>query len=200
MATKSTSLIVHRTLDVKNWLLRPPTAKQARPGRCPRCHCASRPVGGVLGLHGHGQRDRQILGPPEVNAASTMTIVACQRYLCTSCGAVVMVVPRGIEPRRHYGRAAICLALALWALARQPTTVVRARVCAWSGRETTSWRTLARWGAAIASGSWPWCRAAAGPNARAAASRAAQIAAGSAPTMTAAPIWEQAYAGGAALV
>ena len=22
----------------KNWLLRPPTAKEARPGRCPRCH------------------------------------------------------------------------------------------------------------------------------------------------------------------
>jgi hypothetical protein len=100
-------------------------------------------------LHGYGQRDRQILGPPEVNAASTMTIVACQRYLCTSCGAVVMVVPRGIEPRRHYGRAAICLALALWALAGQPTPVVRTRVCAWPGRETTtSLRTLARWGAA----------------------------------------------------
>ena len=65
-------------------------------------------------MHGHGVRDRQLLGPPEVNAASTMTIVACQRYLCTSCGAVVMVVPRGIEPRRHYGRAAICLALAAW--------------------------------------------------------------------------------------
>ena len=81
-------------------------------------------------MHGHGQRDRQILGPPEVNAPSTMTIVACQRYLCTSCGAVIMVVPRGIEPRRHYGRAAICLALALWALAGQPTTVVRTRVWA----------------------------------------------------------------------
>lgn len=151
-------------------------------------------------MHGHGQRDRQILGPPEVNAVSTMTIVACQRYLCTSCGTVVMVVPRGIEPRRHYGRAAICLALALWALVGQPTTVVRTRVCAWPGRATTSWRTLARWGAAVASGSWPWCRAAKGSDARAAAGRAAQIAAGSASTMTAVPIWEQAYAGGGELI
>lgn len=151
-------------------------------------------------MHGHGQRDRQILGPPEVNAASAMTIVACQRYLCTSCGAVVMVVPRGIEPRRHYGRAAICLALALWALAGQPTTVVRTRVCAWSGPETTSWRTLARWGAAVASGDWPWCRAAMGLGARAAAGRAAQIAAGSAPATIPVSIWEQAYAGGAALI
>jgi hypothetical protein len=109
-------------------------------------------------------------------------------------------VKYAIEPRRHYGRAAICLALALWALAGQPTTVVRSRVCAWPGRETTSWRTLARWGATVASGGWPWCRAAKGSDARAAAGRAAQIAAGSAPTMTAVPIWEQAYAGGAALV
>src|SRR3954464_13596683 len=143
MATKSTSLIVHRALDVKNWLLRPPTAKEGRPGRCPRCHCASRPVGGALGLHGHGLRDRQILGPPEVNAASTMTIVACQRYLCTSCEAAAMVVPRGIEPRRHYGRAGICLRLALWALVGQPTTVVQTRVCAWRGRERASYGTLA---------------------------------------------------------
>jgi hypothetical protein len=200
MATKSTSLIVYRALDVKNWLLQPPTAKEARPGRCPRCQCASRPVGGRLGLHGHGQRDRQVLGPPEVNAAPMMTIVACRRYLCTSCGAVVMVVPRGIEPRRHYGRAAICLAMALWALAGQPTTVVRTRVCAWPGRATTSWRTLARWGAAVAAGRWPWCRAAMGPDARTAAGRAAQIAAGSASAAARVPIWELAYAGGAALV
>jgi hypothetical protein len=151
-------------------------------------------------LHGHGQRDRQILGPPEVNSASTMTIVACRRYLCTACGAVVMVVPRGVEPRRHYGRAAICLALALWALAGQPTTVVRTRVCAWPGRETTSWRTPARRAAAIAAGIWPWCRAARGLGPRAAAGRAAQIAAGSAPPMTAVPIWDLAYAGGAALI
>jgi len=151
-------------------------------------------------LHGHGLRDRQVLGPLEVGAASTMSIVACRRYLCTACDAVVMVVPRGIEPGRHYGRAAICLALALWALAGQPTTVVRTQVCAWPGRETTSWRTLGRWAAAVASGAWPWGRAAMGLGARAAAARAAQIAAGLAPPMTPGPIWAQSYAGGAALV
>jgi hypothetical protein len=151
-------------------------------------------------LHGHGLRARQVLGPLEVGAASTTSVVACRRYLCTACGTVVMVVPRGIEPRRHYGRAAICLALALWALAGQPTTAIRTQVCAWPGRETTSWRTLGRWATAAASGDWPWCRAAAGLNARAAAARAAQIAAGWAPAMTPGPIWAQAYAGGAALV
>jgi hypothetical protein len=200
MTTQRSSLFVHRGLDVKNWLLRPPTVKEARPGRCPQCQCASRPTGEALGLHGHGLRDRQVLGPPEVGLAATMTIVACRRYLCTACGTVVMVVPRGIEPRRHYGRAAICLALALWALAGQPTTVVRTQVCAWPGRETTSWRTLRRWAAAVASGAWPWCRAAAGLDARAAAARAAQIAASLAPSSTPGPLWARAYAGGAALV
>jgi hypothetical protein len=152
-------------------------------------------------LHGHGVRDRQVLGPPEVGLASTTLLVACQRYLCTACGAVVMVVPRGIEPRRHYGRAAICLALALWALVGQPTTVVRAQVCARPGAATTtSWRTLRRWVAAVAAGAWPWCRTAAGLTALVAAARAAQIAAGLAPAMTPGPIWAQAYAGGAALI
>ena len=200
MATKSILLIVHRTLDVKNWLLRAPKVQEARPGRCPRCQCASQPTGASLGMHGHGRRDRQVLGPPEIGLPSTRAVVSCRRYLCTACGAVVMVVPRGIEPRRHYGRAAICLALALWALVGQPTTVVRTQVCAWPGRETTSWRTLARWATAVASGDWPWCRAAAGLDRRAAAARAAQIAAGCAPAVTPGSIWAQAYAGGAALV
>jgi len=200
MATKNISLIVHRALDVKNWMLRPPSVKEARPGQCPQCHGASRPTGGALGLHGHGVRDRQVLGPPEIGLAPAMLLVVCRRYVCTSttCGAVVMVVPRGLEPGRHYGRAAICLSLALWALGKQPTTAVRTQVCARSCPTTTSWRTLGRWAAAAASGAWSWCRTA-GLTARAAAARAAQIAAGLAPAMTPGPIWAQAYAGGAAM-
>jgi len=88
----------------------------------PRC---SRPVGACWACTATASATVRFWGPPEVHAAPTMTIVVGQRYLCTAYGAVVMVVPRGIEPRRHYWRAAICLALALWALAGQPTTVVR---------------------------------------------------------------------------
>jgi hypothetical protein len=200
MATKSISLIVHRALDVNIWLQRPPSVEEARPGRCPRCDAAGRPSGGPLGLHGHGQRDRQVRGPLEIASASTTSVIACRRYLCVGCGAVVTVVPRGIEPRRHYGRAAICLALALWALSGQPTTEVRARVGAWHSREATSWRTLHRWGVAIASGAWSWCASAEGLAPRAAAGRAAQIAAGLAPTLMRGPVCALAYAGGAALM
>jgi hypothetical protein len=199
-ATKSTSVIVHRALDVKIWLQRPPTVEEARPGRCPRCATAGRPLGGPVGLHGHGVRDRQVRGPLEVTAPSTTSVIACRRYLCIGCRAVITVVPRGVEPRRHYGRAAICLALALWALGGQPTTVVRSRVGSWPSQEATSWRALRRWGAAIASGAWSWCATAMGLPPRAAAARAAQMAAGSAPTLTPGPVWERAYAGGAALL
>ena len=198
-ATKNTSVIVHRTLDVKDWLQRPPTAEEARPGACPRCAAASRPLGGAVGLHGHGLRDRQVRGPPEVGAPSVQLMIACRRYLCTTCDAVLTVVPRGIEPRCHYGRAAICMALALWALGGQPTTVVRDRICSWPSRAATSWRSLRRWAAAVAAGAWSWCEAATGLMPRAAAARAGQIAAGRAPPATPGPIWEQAYAGGATL-
>jgi hypothetical protein len=200
VTTKNISLIVHRALDVKIWLQRPPTVEEARPARCPRCDTAGRPVGSALGLHGHGLRDRQVRGPRDVTAASTTIVIACRRYLCVGCGTVLTVVPRGIEPRRHYGRAAICLALALWALRGQPTTAVRAQVGAWPSREATSWRTLRRWAAAAASGAWSWCAAASGLAPRAAATRAAQIAAGHAPATTAGPVCALAYAGGAALV
>lgn len=198
--TKNISLIVYRALDVKNWMQRPPSVEEARPGHCPRCAAASRPLGGPVGLHGHGLRDRQVRGPLEIGAASTMSVIACRRYRCVTCGVVVTVVPRGIEPRRHYGRAAICLALALWALGGQPTTEVRARVGAWPSQEASSWRSLGRWAAAVAAGAWSWCRAAAGMPAREAAARAGQRAAGLAPPGTTGPIWEQAYAGGSALI
>jgi len=199
-ATKSISLIVYRALDVKIWMQRPPTVEEARPGSCPRCEAASRPPGDRLGLHGHGLRDRQVRGPLAIDAPSTTAVIACRRYLCTSCGAVLTVVPRGIEPRRHYGRAAICLALALWAVAGQPTAAVQRRVCAWTTpTSTTSWRALRRWALAVASGAWSWCGTA-GLASRAAAARAAQIAAGRAPPSTSGPIWELAYAGGAAII
>lgn len=105
-----------------------------------------------------------------------------------------MVVPRGVEPRRHYGRAAIALALGLWALAGEPARAVRQRVCAWpvAGAAATGWPTLRRWADA--------CGQALGlGKGRAAAGRFAQIAAGRAPPLITGPVWSLAYAGGAAM-
>lgn len=71
----------------------------------------------------------------------------CRRYRCTTCGAVLLVVPRGVAPRRHYGYAAIALALALWVVVGEPVREVRRRVCAWplTSTRTSVWPALRRW-------------------------------------------------------
>jgi hypothetical protein len=195
--TKSTSRpsqIVHNARDVKSWLARPPSVEEARPGRCPACGCASRPNGGALGLHGHGLRDRQQRGPLTADGAPTTAVVACRRYRCARCGAIAVVVPRGVAPRRQYSQAAISMALAMWGLLAMPAEAVRARVCAWRvrGPGATGWATLRRWAQAA--------RTADGTSLRAVAGRVAQVAVGRAPPGDrGAPLWAQAFAGGASM-
>jgi hypothetical protein len=192
--TSSTSRIIYNALDVKGWLARPPSAAEARPGQCPGCAAASRPVGGALGLHGHGLRDRQLRGPLAANGEPTTAVVGCRRYRCTRCRAILLVMPRGVAPRRQYSQAAISMALALWGLMAMPATAVRERVCAWRvrGPSSTGWSTLRRWAQAA--------RGAAGLTLRQVAGRAAQIAVGRAPPVDrGAPLWAQAFAGGSTM-
>lgn len=193
-STQSSSRIVHHALDVKGWLAAPPSVEDARPGACVACGEASRPVGGGLGLHGHGLRDRQVCGPLDADGPPTWVVIACRRYLCVACDSILTVVPRGVAPRRHYGQAAIAMALALWAVLGESVGEVRRRVCAWrisheSGRR---WPTLRRWANAA--------RAAlgdAGLTLETAAARAAQRAIGRAPPEARhGPRWAQAFAGG----
>jgi len=112
-----------------------------------------------------------------------------------SCKAILLVVPRGVAPRRHYGYAAIAVALTLWMLVREPVAEVRRRVCAWpSSYESPSrWPTLRRWARAA--------RDALGHelSLEAAAARWAQIAIGRAPPhLRDGALWAQAFAGGSA--
>jgi hypothetical protein len=196
-STQSNSRIVHHALDVKGWRASPPSVESARPGMCVVCGAASRPVGGGLGLHGHGFRDRQVRGPLDPEGTPTWIVLACRRYTCTGCDAVLIVVPRGIAPRRHYGHAAIAMALALWAIVGEPVAEVRRRVCAWriTDESSTRWPALERWARAardaIGDASLPLV---------AAAARAAQSAIGRAPPQSrGAPRWAQAFAGGSAM-
>jgi hypothetical protein len=196
-STSRCSRIVHHVLDVKGWRASPPSVERARPGACVVCGEASRPVGGNLGLHGHGLRDRQVRGPLDPDSPPTWIVIACRRYTCTACDAILTVVPRGIAPRRHYGFAAISMALALWAIVDASIAEVRRRVCA--SRLTvecpTRWPALERWARAA--------RDAIGDTSLslvAAAARAAQTAMGRAPPdMRSAPRWAQAFAGGSAM-
>jgi hypothetical protein len=144
--TRSTSQIIHHALDVKTWLAAPPTVEAARPPSCP-CGVASREPGRRLGLHGHGLRERQVRGPVVADGRPLTVTLVCRRYRCTACATVVLVVPRGVAPRRHYGFAAIAMALTLWLLVGEPIREVRRRVCAWqiTRESTSSWSTLRRW-------------------------------------------------------
>ena len=196
-STRSTLLIVYNKLDVKGWIAQPPPPEAARPGMCPRCGRASRPAGGCLGLQGHGFRDREILGPPDAHAAPAKTLVRCRRYRCLGCKAIILVVPRGVAPRRHYGLAAIAMALTLWAVMQQRPLEVRERVCV--ARDTvwgTEWPTLRRWARAARAR----LKLPAVFTLREVAARAAQIAIGRAPpSLRTAPLWAQAFAGGQAM-
>lgn len=113
----------------------------------------------------------------------TTVTIACRRYRCTRCDAVLTVVPRGVAPRKHYGFAAIAMALTLRLLLAAPVREVRGRVCAWqvTRESTSSWPTLRRWSAAMGD-------------------RFAQIAIGRAPPGGASrERWALAFAGGAAM-
>jgi hypothetical protein len=124
-------------------------------------------------------------------------VIGCRRYLCVSCGAVLIVVPRGVAPRRHYGHAAIAMALTLWAVVREPVAAVRQRICARpvTTEAMTRWPTLERWACAARRSLGDT-----GLSLIAAAARAAQIAIGRAPpSLRTAPRAVQAFAGGSAM-
>jgi hypothetical protein len=148
-------------------------------------------------LHGHGFRDRQLRGPPDVDRAPTWIVIACRRYRCTCCAAILTVVPRGVAQGRHYGHAAIAMALTLWALMQEPVAEVRRRICAWqiTPEDVTRWPTLQRWARAARG-----ALAGSSLSLRDAAARAAQIAIGHAPpSLRTAPQCHQAFAGGSAM-
>ncbi len=151
---QSVDRIVYSALDVTSWMQAPPSVEAARPGRCPVCGGASRPAGGRLGLHGHGFRERQQRGPPSPDAEPQIICLRCRRYLCQEerCGAVILVVPRGVLHRRLYSAPAIALAFALFGCARIPPAEVRSRVSPWrivGDAAAGGWTTLRRWVRAV---------------------------------------------------
>jgi len=124
-----------------------PTCAEARPGTCPCCNAATRPVGGRLVVVGHGVVERQVRGPMSAAGRSETIVIQVRRYRCRACKAILVVGPLGLVHRRWYGAGAI--ALALDAYARGDTSVsIRHRVSpnavvGVSARER--WVTLVRW-------------------------------------------------------
>lgn len=127
-----------------------PTVSELRPARCVCCRVASRPAGGLLAIHGHGLRDRQLRGPTEPGQRTTIIVVQVRRYECLRCAAVMTVTPSAVLPRMLYAATAIALALALYGLDGLSARAVRAAVGAWQvvGASSTGWKSLRRWIAA----------------------------------------------------
>jgi len=129
-----------------------PSVEKVRPARCPCCGCASCPTGGHLRVHGHGRRGRQMFGPVEPLQDPVALDVTCRRYLCVACGAVVLVVPSEMLPRRRYSGPAIAQAFALFGLQQMSPAEVRLRTSAdriVGATASTGWVTLLRWSDAV---------------------------------------------------
>jgi hypothetical protein len=135
-------------VDVKTWVRQAPSVAAVRPAMCISCQAPAAPLGGPLGLHGHGLRERRLLGPAAAGERPGVHILHLRRYRCRHCGAVMVSAPRGLLPRLRYGAVAVAMALALWSSEREPGWQVRSRVSPVSslGNEPAhGWRSLRRW-------------------------------------------------------
>jgi len=124
-----------------------PSCAAARPGVCPCCRAAARPLSGPLVVVGHGLVERQVRGPREPHESPVQVLVQLRRYRCRACRAVLLVGPQGLLRGRWYGGGAIGLALALYAQGA-PSAHVRLRTCpsrVVGGSARERWVTLTRW-------------------------------------------------------
>jgi hypothetical protein len=191
---------VQAELHVKDWIARPPTVDEVRPGRCPACGGAGRPAGAPLGLHGHGRRERHQWGPAELGAVAAVIGLLLRRYQCQPCGAVVVVGPRGLVRRRLYSAGPIALALALYGLAALSPAEVRRRVSPLrlvGATAASGWASLRRWSRVVRSGRlFPVVRALpADATLRQVAARAATTLAAYAPGAGGLPVESAAFLG-----
>jgi hypothetical protein len=81
--------------------------------------------------------------------------ILVRRYQCQPCGAVVVVVPRGLVRRRLYSAGGIALALALWGVAGLSPREVRGHVSPLrivGATAAAGWASLRRWARAVRAG------------------------------------------------
>lgn len=85
--------------------------------------------------------------------------ILARRYRCRACGAVIVVVPRGVLRYRHFFGAAIAWALGLFGVERRSAREVRRRTSSWrvvGATAASGWAALRRWVAAVRAGRlWP---------------------------------------------
>jgi hypothetical protein len=158
MKERSSTRVVYSSIDVNSWMRHLPSVEAVRPCKCPGCDAPGRVIGGPVGLHGHGLRTRSLLGPLKLGDAAGEVLIRIRRYRCWLCGAVIMVLPRGVLAGLRYSAVAIALALALWSTEAKATGAVRQVVSPFNvvGYEAARrWRSLVRW-AREAGPWWGW--------------------------------------------
>jgi transposase len=128
--------------------VRLPSVEAVRPATCPACGAASHPVGGVVVLHGHGLRERQLRGVRSPHEPPSLLAVRVRRYACQRCGAVLVVVPVAVGARRLFDLATIAFALARWCGDGVSSRAVRAEVSPLpfvGDSARRAWSQLRRW-------------------------------------------------------
>jgi hypothetical protein len=81
--------------------------------------------------------------------------ILIRRYQCQPCGAVVVVVPRGLLRGHLYSACAVALSLALWGVVEQAPAEVRRHVSPFAAVGATAaagWASLRRWSRAVRAG------------------------------------------------
>lgn len=91
-----------------------------------------------------------------VAGRSKPTELFARRYVCVTCGAVVLVVPADVARRCLYTLSVIAAALAQWSHGGWSALAVRSAFGAFSllGAAATGWPSLVRW-ARVAERLWP---------------------------------------------
>ena len=157
--TEAKSHYVETEHDVKTWMMAGPCVQTARPPRCVICDAPGVDANGKVILHGHGLRERTLLGPLDAGGEPKATRVVMQRYACQRCKAVLTVGPRGLLPWRRYSAMALALALWWWGVYQLTDPVVREQTSPVEDEGLSRperWTTLRRWGRAVQEGRlWP---------------------------------------------
>ena len=152
MPDASTCFVLRSDVCVKEWIEEMPSTEDVRPSRCPDCEVAAAPPGQNLNLHGHGTRERLVLGPVSFQAflaASPKRVtVQIRRYQCQVCETTMTVLPRQVRPHCLYLDLAVVGALAMWV--HQPFGFQVDSIRAWISPQVTDssgWRQMRRWAA-----------------------------------------------------
>lgn len=140
------SCLIHSSLRVETWLAHPPSVDDVRPEQCAGCDGRHGQDGCII--HGHGLRQRQMLGATRSEQQPKRQSVRCRRYRCVVCRCIMWVAPSEVAAEFRYTLTTILVALAMWALEERDAGAVRQELSPLPANgfaERRLWPSLRRW-------------------------------------------------------